>query len=387
MARSTVVIQVFVASPSDLGPEREALELLVAELNRTWSKTLGVMLELVRWEKDVRPTVGSDPQDLINSQIANDYDVFIGMLWGRFGTPTPRAASGTHEEFLYAMDRRRREMDKPDVMVYFKDAPLAPSSIDPNQLRLVQDFRASLPSKGVLYSTFEDETSFQTSLRAHLSSLALKFADLKPAPSAAKGMTSSESSKPGESADDLGYFDYVEAYEARMKEMTESLTQISAATELIGQQVSARAKEIGEINAGSGGVSSARGVVKKSADDMLAYSAVVKSQVPTLSSSRDSALDALTRALALYEDFDRSSNEDLIGLRDSLVGLRDSSITSKGGILGLRDSVASLPRLTAEINRAKRSVLHELDELLSSLEKTNYTIDSIVRSIDQMMER
>ena len=45
------------------------------------------------------PGFGTDPQGVVNEEIGDDYEIFIGPLWSRFGTPTPRAFSGTQEEF------------------------------------------------------------------------------------------------------------------------------------------------------------------------------------------------------------------------------------------------------------------------------------------------
>ena len=89
MPRHSLVVQVFVASPSDVTNEREQLETLIFETNKIWGRTLGVIFELIKWENDVRPAFGSDPQSVINSQIGDDYDIFIGILWGKFGTKTP----------------------------------------------------------------------------------------------------------------------------------------------------------------------------------------------------------------------------------------------------------------------------------------------------------
>ncbi|WP_084191296.1 DUF4062 domain-containing protein [Algiphilus aromaticivorans] len=122
MPRNTTIIQVFVSSPSDVQHERDLLESIVDEHNATWSAQLGITFELKRWENDTRPAFGTDPQNVITSQIGDSFDVFIGILWGRFGTKTPRAQSGTQEEFHNAY-QRFRETGAPEVMFYFKEAP------------------------------------------------------------------------------------------------------------------------------------------------------------------------------------------------------------------------------------------------------------------------
>ena len=134
MPRNEQVIVVLVASPSDLEPERNCLEDVIRELNTSWSRSLGLRLELVRWETHGYPGVGQDPQDVLNRELPDDPDIFIGMMWSRYGTETERAGSGTEEEFNRALERHRQNPESVRIMFYFKDAPLAPSTID--RLRL-----------------------------------------------------------------------------------------------------------------------------------------------------------------------------------------------------------------------------------------------------------
>src|SRR5262245_57509622 len=50
MPRTGTILRVFVASPGDVAEEREVLESIIGELNLTWSKNLGIYLELVKYE-------------------------------------------------------------------------------------------------------------------------------------------------------------------------------------------------------------------------------------------------------------------------------------------------------------------------------------------------
>ena len=99
MAKTVTHIEIFLASPSDLVEERKAVRETIGELNNIFRTTLNVQLDLLGWETHAYPSAGVDPQDTINSQIGDKYDIFIGLMWGKFGTPTGRAGSGTEEEF------------------------------------------------------------------------------------------------------------------------------------------------------------------------------------------------------------------------------------------------------------------------------------------------
>ena len=66
MANSVTLLKVFVASPDDVSAERDQLEDVINELNLTIGKTLGLRLELVRWETNAFPGMGIDSQEVIN---------------------------------------------------------------------------------------------------------------------------------------------------------------------------------------------------------------------------------------------------------------------------------------------------------------------------------
>ena len=141
MPQTQTLFKVFVASPSDLAEERKILGEVIDDINRTESDAHNIILKLLKWETDSRPGFRrGGPQDVINQQIGNDYDIFLGIMWGRFGSPTPRAGSGTEEEFDRAVSRWKDSPERIRIMFYFKKADISPSA-DPEQLAQVQAFK------------------------------------------------------------------------------------------------------------------------------------------------------------------------------------------------------------------------------------------------------
>lgn len=385
MPRSFVEIQVFVASPSDVQKERELLGAVIDELNSNWSSTLGVRLRLLRWETDVYPAFGSDPQAVINEQIGDDYDVFIGILWGRFGTPTLRTESGTMEEFERALNRRKDSSSRPEIMVYFKDSPISPTKIDPDQLRRIQQFRNELPGIGGLYAEFSDEPGFEAALRAHLAAIARKFS---LHPSGEASATVSDVEVPEDDDEDFGYLDYIESYEARMSDMTGTLSSISSATARVGEDFNRRTEETRKFTESEdrSNIKAAKRIIKRAADDMNAYGRHLEAQLPPLAAAREEAFTALTKALALYSGFGEVNEGDLTDLRNSLADFKEATGDSRNGLVGFRKSIASMSRMTGDLNRAKKFVVSMLDEMDSEIERAQVASSSILASIDQMIE-
>jgi len=164
------ILKVFVASPGDVQKEREILVKVISELNQTLTLLApekGLALELIRWETHVAPGLGEDAQDVVNRQLP-EYDVFIGIMWQRFGTPTKRADSGAHEEFLQAYERWKKAKEFP-VLYYFCQKPIpVPRTVEEvKQLEKVVAFHHELASKG-LVGEYDDAEAFADIVRPHL---------------------------------------------------------------------------------------------------------------------------------------------------------------------------------------------------------------------------
>lgn len=100
------VLNVFLATPGDLVDERRAAKEVIDEVAMT-ARELGVSLELLGWE-DTLPGA-QRPQEVINKDL-DEAELFIGLLWRRWGQPTghPEFSSGFEEEFHRARARHAR---------------------------------------------------------------------------------------------------------------------------------------------------------------------------------------------------------------------------------------------------------------------------------------
>ena len=175
MPQQQVILNVFLASPSDVSYEREVIQNIINELNKTWSKNLNLRLELLRWETDVVPSFGEYSQGVINQQIGSDYDIFIGLLWSRFGMPTKDYESGTEEEFYRAYELHNSGKDI-DLLIYFKNDPIAFEDIDPHQIQKIKEFKQTIQNLGGVYGITSND-NFEGKLRSHLSVIIQKWKD------------------------------------------------------------------------------------------------------------------------------------------------------------------------------------------------------------------
>ena len=179
-AKNTMkTIRVFIASPGDVTEERDIASIVVGELRRIFGNPFGFDLEAVRWETHTWPDIGDDAQDIINNQIG-EFDIFVGVMWRKFGTPTKRANSGTGEEFERAYNLFKKH-GRPKIMFYFRTTKFYTTNLkEISQFRKVVGFRKVLEKLGVLYWTYDTPLQFERNVREHLIHQILKISETAP---------------------------------------------------------------------------------------------------------------------------------------------------------------------------------------------------------------
>lgn len=166
-------VRIFVSSPGDVQRERDQLDKVVQELNSTLAALVperGLVLELWRWETDAHPGYGmGGPQNVIDRQAPiADFDIFIGIMWRRFGTPTEQRGSGTEEEFHAARQGWRANRRPREILFYFCEAPHGPGTVAETEQELkVARFREEL-TKEMLVGAYPDHSAFADQVRPHL---------------------------------------------------------------------------------------------------------------------------------------------------------------------------------------------------------------------------
>ena len=166
-------LRIFAASPSDVEDERGRLPDIVQEL----SEILGLDVEVVDWCKVV-PGLGRPEQVILDQLEPATWDVFIGILWHRFGTPTqgldPQSKrpylSGTEEEFQLAC-RCAQKFGRPRVMIYRCERPVTLNDVDGSQIERVKEFFRQCSPDGshpALCKTYDTVYSFEKQVRRDL---------------------------------------------------------------------------------------------------------------------------------------------------------------------------------------------------------------------------
>lgn len=179
-------LRIFAASPGDMASERAKVET-VAALLKPLADHLGIVLEVVDW-RAVVPDMGRPEQVILDQLKPSSWDVLIGMLWHRFGTPpggtdpqTQRMyLSGTEEEFRVAF-RLWQQFGTPRIMIYRCTRAIPPDALDLDQFKRVKQFFAEFEAIGGehpgLYQSFETTEAFETLLLDNLQKLLIAYGE------------------------------------------------------------------------------------------------------------------------------------------------------------------------------------------------------------------
>lgn len=420
MPKNITLLTVFVSGPSDVDTEKEALRSVVTEISERLMRTHGVQLRVVGWPNDVRPGVNVDLQAEINRQVGNDFDIYLGILGTRFGTPTGNAGSGTEEEFEQGLERLRGDSRSLRVLFYFKTGMADPYNLEIDQFQKVKAFRAGLPSRGILYRDFKDTPDFVQMVKTHLVNLVSdewRDGQWLPIPgfdeNSSRQVTTTttppsqdphsedetgaadalvDSSDDGDEKD-LGLLDYMAGFHEETTATNQTLEQISKNTARIGQEMHERTAEIdalqkqheeGQYVGGSRAqqelVCNARRVVDLAAQNLGDF---VQAMVPSVEEYRTHSRAMFTHlrnALHAQSELGNAPDEDS---QQALETLISSVKSAQDSTTRFQDTIDSVPALSGKFKRAKKRAATILGKLIAEM---SLTMDEAQKTLDSLSE-
>jgi len=270
-------------------------------------------------------------------------------------------------------------------MFYFKDAPIPPSKIDASQLQRVQNFKASLGDEGVLHWSFTGLDEFEGLVRMHLARQIQDFqaeAAISPAP---RDLVPAIAEESGE---ELGILDLMDVFEERLSTATEITERIGLATQELGEKIRERTAEINEAVRVAGGQLSradAKKLTNKVADEMNQFRTRASAELPIFRSALRDGIHALGKAATLAVDLNRGVLSQVKDARTAVSTLEAALSSGYDSMLQFRQTVQALPRMTTEVNKARRGTIEALDELLRSLDEGRRDAQEAGKLIDVLL--
>lgn len=365
MARNVTIYKVFIASPSDLSDERSLIEEVIDEINISTFHNSDIKVELVKWETHSNPDIGSYPQQVINNDIGDDYDIFIGLLWSRFGSPTDKYGSGTEEEFYRAYSLYKKSPSSINIMFYFKQAPIPFNKIDTESINSIRKFRIELGEKGLLYWEYNSVEEFQKLLRIQLTR---KIQEIKQSNKVVPVVVEKEEIVSKE--EELGLLDYVEIGEESFDDIEEIVDRMTAAINWIGDRFVERTEEINKqtsLNTNLGTKAKKR-LINKASDDMNLFNKRLSVEIPLFSEIYKKGIDSFSNALKISVDIKADEIEDIENTIESLDSFIEAILGSSDTCVEFKNSMTEFPRMTKEFNQSKRVSADLLNQLISEFD-------------------
>lgn len=162
---------VFLASPGDVGEERQQVRRFFDAYNRHTAHIWRARFEVVDWENYSTIGVGR-PQELITEQTLeksrDSLALVIGIMAQRFGSPSGKAESGTEEEFNWAMESNKTS-GFPEIKWFFRKVDKLEFPSDPDeahaaleQWKKVCTFRKQMQdlNNPVFYAEYQSSAGF-----------------------------------------------------------------------------------------------------------------------------------------------------------------------------------------------------------------------------------
>jgi hypothetical protein len=422
MAQDLTQLTIFFSGTSETDAESAALKTVVEELNRRLIDFNRISLKVITWPDDFRPGVNLDTQSEINRQIQGRYDIYIGVLGSKFGTPTLRASSGTEEEFQLAISQFLKEPTSIRVFFYFKTTGQDPFSINIEQLKKVQQFRSELPHKGVLYRDFKDTIEFVEMVKNHIWQLIIDEWNGKawkpiesPSPESemkiikeTKELGLGQQPKENEiqativkedfnisPEEEVGFFDLMEEFYASVTSLTSIMIEMAEYTKQIGEQLNKHTESANRLMEKYGNkvivggsresqkyLSEAKAVVNSAASDLDSYTKRVSPNIAALKTDLGVILSRF-RDVYIFTDGEFKRTEEQ--KKEDAEAFREFTETMKtvvGQITAFQVSITNLPALTGQLNKARKHTAAILGALIAEIKIAIDQADDILGNIN-----
>ena len=367
-----------------------------------YSERHHLRLNLWKWETDASPGFGTDPQDAINEQIPEHFDIFVGIFWLTIGSSTSRALSGTVEEYESAKSRYDRDPDAVRIMLYFKsELPLSLNDIDHVQYSKVVEFKNRVKNEGALYCEFNSTEDFRKRILIDLAKVAHELYEGMPKAPQPDRTKAEDDDHIGQcdiddfasAQTDDGLFDLEEEIEEESLGLSAVANRMGNAISEVGEAMLKRTEELSALADSENSTppseqlrrrmrSSAQLIMKAASKDVDNFTASMKPELPEFRQHLDRTVDIFTRAVPIYLEFDHDDREILDVTTELLDSMDNMIVSVEGFYISLRD----LPRISRSLVRSKREAQRVVREVIDIAKSGRTALESVLELFEAKSE-
>jgi hypothetical protein len=369
MSKSKVEISVFVAYSGEMIDELKLIEEIATEINDTYGGLTNLFFKIETWKKAVAPGVDAYPQNVINRQIEDKYDVVIALFGSKLGTPTKNFRSGTVEELNTAIKGYKAKGRPKDIFVYFRNELVSIQQIAILQLQEVLEYKAELSLEGVLYSEYKSKEEFSGFIRNHLFKVVRDMLSGETIPNRnflfELGATAKE--EIFNDGVELGILDYEEIFRVETDKATAILSKYNLSLQELTQKTKENNNNHKKLTITSPTyMESSRQYIKNQIEIWNLFSTVNTSIASVYQGSLVISQNALKNYLLLQSEYPSDAeDQELFGkYQAALKDMKKSMSGASSSTRLLMAAIVKVPNLTKELIQAKKRILEIVSGLL-----------------------
>lgn len=367
MAYKANIITIFISSPGDVKSERKFAIDEMQSWNQRNSEKTGCFLNPRTWEDVVAPDQDESSQNVINQQIGDSYDVFLGLMWSRFGTPTQAADSGTEEEYDRAIERKNSGTHL-NLSFFFKTSDVPMNLIDADQITKVSAFKKKISAAGCFYKEFSEDIHLSRGLNILFDTIAKNLekypilergistpSDRSVPPSGKQNMSCGNTA--GSDEDALGLFDLNDMLEKTSAAIVILVSDWGNEIESLGVAMRDSTDQLDNMSKfGQPDQQLVRKKVAQTAEQLDQFAEFCETKIEEIESEMSELISTLQGIADVSKDFNRTE-DDIDNTCQSIEQLAVGMEGAMDATLSFADSVAALPRLSKEFNKSRARVV------------------------------
>lgn len=382
-------IKLMISCPNDIKDEIDSINLIVDEINKSSGKHSEYAIQIVTWKYDTYTDVASDGQEVINNQLEDEYDILVGLLWLRAGTPTKRYDSGTIEEINLALLK-----NDTFPLIYFKTAP--PDNIyniDHNQFEIIKKFKSELIVDGVLYKDYNSIDVFESMFRINLINLIndkiLKNKDVnvislelevKKTESKYSNVVAiiNKIEQKDESSLNIDVFELFEKPKIYLENVTISLNSMSNSLNFLTERMNTRKNEIDKVNFIKDTKlknNKALVIINNLANEFDEFNLRIQNEIVFFSENFKLVGKSYAEILLIFAD---DNSNDVILLKKELIKFRDSVSFAMNNQVNLLEVMLTLPLMNYKFNKSKRNTELVMKDIAKELYEGILLLDEAI---------
>lgn len=179
--------------------------------------------------------------------------------------------------------------------------------------------------------------------------------------------------------DDRGIIDYLEALDEAAQALQSATDPVVAAITTVGKKIEQLTDRIERTDpTAPGAPAKIKRIILQAAELLDSFAAEMEARQPDLEAAVDAVTSSGLGYITLIAETPDQWADELESVLDTSTELRDSVVGASEGVTGFRDSVAGLPPMIKQTNRARNRTVRGLEALLAQFDRVRSYADQSI---------